>query len=113
MLTFRADDPDDEYYFPEWSPDGSQIVFNVGQPQEWYHLAVASADGGDVVAIGPTKDWDAGALAAFSPDASKAIARYNDGSIWLLDTSGAGSSSTSARIPAELAERHALTDVNH
>ena len=67
-------------YFAQWSPDGSQIVFNRGQAQKEYHLAVGPADGGKVTNIGPQMAWDAAAVAGFSPDGSKVIARYSDGS---------------------------------
>lgn len=67
-------------YYAEWSPDGSQIVFNRGRAQEEYHLAVGPADGGQVIDVGPKMPWDAAAVAVFSPDGSKVIARYSNGS---------------------------------
>jgi len=71
-------------YFAEWSPDGSQIVFNRGRAQDTYHLAVGPADGGQVTDIGPELPWDAAAVAVFSPDGSKVIARYSNGSTRIL-----------------------------
>ena len=71
-------------YYAQWSPDGSQIVFNRGQAQKEYHLAVGPADGGQVTNIGPTMAWDSAAVAGFSPDGSKVIARYGDGSTRIL-----------------------------
>ena len=82
MLRFQPYAESD--YYAEWSPDGSQIVFNRGSAQVEYHLAVGPADGGQVTNIGPTMDWDAAAVAAFSPDGSKVIARYSDGSTWMF-----------------------------
>lgn len=75
-------------YFADWSPDGSMIVFNRGRPQESYHLSIAPAGGGQVVDIGPEVDWGAAAIAAFSPDGSKVIARYSNGSTWMFDATG-------------------------
>jgi Tol biopolymer transport system component len=74
-------------YYAQWSPDGSQIVFNRGQAQKEYHLAVGPADGGQVTDIGPEMAWDAAAVAGFSPDGSKVIARYSDGSTRILGVS--------------------------
>ena len=74
-------------YFAEWSPDGSHIVFNRGVAQDTYHLAVAPASGGEVVDIGPALDWDSASIAAFSPDGSKVIARYN-GFTSIFDVAG-------------------------
>ena len=71
-------------YYAQWSPDGSQIVFNRGQAQKEYHLAVGPADGGQVTNIGPKLPWDAAAVAGFSPDGSKVIARYSNGSTRIL-----------------------------
>jgi TolB protein len=75
-------------YWPQWSPDGSQIVFNRGSAQERYFLAVGSPSGGSTVQLGPTKDWDAAADAVFSPDGTAVIARYSDGETWLLNVAG-------------------------
>jgi Tol biopolymer transport system component len=71
-------------YYAQWSPDGSQIVFNRGQAQKEYHLAVAPAEGGQVTNIGPQMAWDDAAVAGFSPDGSKVIARYSDGTTRIL-----------------------------
>jgi dipeptidyl aminopeptidase/acylaminoacyl peptidase len=75
-------------YFAEWSPDGSQIVFNRGLAQEEYYLAVGPASGGHAVDIGPVQPWGAAATTAFSPDGSKVIARYSNGSTWMFDANG-------------------------
>ena len=94
LLVFDGDIESD--YYAEWSPDGSQIVFNRGTAQEKYYLAVGPAGGGHAVNIGPELPWDAAAFAVFSPDGSKVIARYSDGSNWIFDaTSGLGQ-----RLPA-------------
>jgi dipeptidyl aminopeptidase/acylaminoacyl peptidase len=75
-------------YYAEWSPDGSQIVFNRGEAQENYYLAVGPAVGGHAVDIGPVQPWGAAATAVFSPDGSKVIARYSNGSTWMFDAAG-------------------------
>jgi Tol biopolymer transport system component len=75
-------------YFAEWSPDGSQIVFNRGRAQDKYYLAVGPAIGGDAVNIGPEQPWADAATAAFSPDGSKVIARYSNGETWIFDVAG-------------------------
>ena len=87
MLVFDGDIESD--YFAEWSPDGSQIVFNQGTAQEKYFVSVAPASGGHATNIGPVMTWDAAALTAFSPDGSQVIARYrNDGSTWIFPATG-------------------------
>jgi len=75
-------------YHAQWSPDGQRLVFNRGRPQESYHLAVGSASGGRLVDLGPEQSWEAGAIAAFSPDGTKVIARLERGSIWMFDAAG-------------------------
>jgi len=74
VLVFHGSIESDCY--AEWSPDGSQIVFNRGTAQEKYYLAVGPVGGGTAVDIGPELPWDAAAATAFSPDGSKVIARY-------------------------------------
>jgi dipeptidyl aminopeptidase/acylaminoacyl peptidase len=86
QLAFEPDTFSD--YFAEWSPDGTRLVFNRGRAQETYHVAIASAVGGRVVDIGPQLPWDAASIAAFSPDGSKVIARYNSGETWIFDVAG-------------------------
>jgi hypothetical protein len=76
-------------YYATWSPDGAQIVFHRWSG-DYFHLAVAPADGGVAVEIGPAMLQSGGAARAeFSPDGSKVIARYNpNASIWILDLNG-------------------------
>jgi TolB protein len=76
-------------YFASWSADGAKIVFHRWSG-DYFHLAVAPADGGVAVEIGPAMLQSGGAaFAEFSPDGSKVIARYNpDASIWILDLTG-------------------------
>jgi len=87
-LWFTAASNSESDYFAGWSPDGSKIVFNRGTAQDSYHVAVAAAGGGEVVDIGPELDWDSAAMTAFSPDGTKAIARYADGRTWIFDVDG-------------------------
>jgi dipeptidyl aminopeptidase/acylaminoacyl peptidase len=75
-------------YFAAWSPDGSRIVFFRGRAQDSYHLAVAPAVGGPVVNIGPDMPWGHQEPGAFSPDGSKVIAKYGDGSTWVFPVDG-------------------------
>jgi Tol biopolymer transport system component len=88
VLEFDGDIESD--YYAEWSPDGSQIVFNRGRAQEKHYLAVGPASGGHAVDIGPVVPWADGATATavFSPDGSKVIARYSNGSTWMFDAAG-------------------------
>lgn len=88
MLRFDAARNSQSDFFAEWSPDGTKIVFNRGTAQVTYHLAVGSVGGGAVVDIGPELAWDAAAIAAFSPDGSKVIARYSNGETWIFDVDG-------------------------
>jgi hypothetical protein len=44
--------------------------------------------GGQAVDIGPVLPWDVAASAEFSPDGSKVIARYSNGSTWILPVNG-------------------------
>ena len=87
--------PESDYY-ARWSPDGSQIVFNRGTAQTSYYLAVGPAGGGTAVQIGPEVPWDSAAVADFSPDGSKVIARYSNGESWIFDVA----SGASQRLPA-------------
>jgi hypothetical protein len=52
--------------------------------------------GGDVVDIGPVLPWVPAAAAEFSPDGTQVLARYDEGSRWLLDVTGG----TGTQLPA-------------
>jgi dipeptidyl aminopeptidase/acylaminoacyl peptidase len=74
---------------PQWSPDGTKLVFErtLG---EGFQLMVGSVNGGPVIAIGPTRpDKSGGAEVRFSPDGTKILAFYNaDRTTWVLDPTG-------------------------
>ena len=74
---------------PQWSPDGTKLVFErtLG---EGFQLMVGSVNGGPVTAIGPTRpDKSGGAEVRFSPDGTKILAFYNaDRTTWVLDPTG-------------------------
>lgn len=87
-LWFTAGNNSESDYFAAWSPDGGKIVFNRGTAQDSYHLAVGAAGGGAVIDIGPELPWDVAAIADFSPDGKKVIARYGNGQTWIFDVDG-------------------------
>ena len=74
---------------PQWSPDGTKLVFErtLG---EGFQLMVGAVGGGPVTAIGPTRpDKTNGAVVRFSPDGTKILAFYNaDKTTWVLDPAG-------------------------
>jgi Tol biopolymer transport system component len=74
---------------PQWSPDGTKLVFErtLG---EVFQLMVGAVDGGPVTAIGPTRpDKTDGADVQFSPDGGRILAFYNaDRTTWVLDPAG-------------------------
>jgi Tol biopolymer transport system component len=71
---------------PQWSPDGRRLLFE-RYDGTTYRLAVAAADGGPVIEIGPKQPYQSGGShARFSPDGTKVVAYYEaDGSSWVLD----------------------------
>lgn len=80
-----------------WSPDGLRLVFNRLDGTGFERLVVASASGGKVIDIGPRQpEFSGGVGAEFSPDGSSVVARYADGSAWILPVSGA----PGQRLPA-------------
>jgi Tol biopolymer transport system component len=74
---------------PHWSPDGTKLVFERISGNT-YQLMVASASGGPVTGIGPTRpDKTGGAEVQLSPDGASIVAFYNaDKTSWLLDPAG-------------------------
>jgi dipeptidyl aminopeptidase/acylaminoacyl peptidase len=72
---------------PQWSPDGTRLLFDRYHSDGTYRLAVGSVNGGPVVEIGPPQPYrTGGSQARFSSDGTKVLAFYNaDGSSWILD----------------------------
>jgi Tol biopolymer transport system component len=71
---------------PQWSPDGTRLLFE-RYAGESFQLAIASAAGGPVTLIGPERPGNSGGShARFSPDGTRVLAYYeSDGSSWVLD----------------------------
>ena len=74
---------------PQWSPDGTKLVFERSMA-DGFQLMVGSVSGGPVTAIGPTRPADTGgADVRFSPDGSRILAFYHaDKTSWVLDPAG-------------------------
>ena len=87
-ITRAADEP---YEGPQYSPDGSTVLFS-RFPSCCRTLAVAPVAGGPPRNIGELVEGDSGpvATAFFSPDGKFVIAWYPDSrKLWLLDPTGA------------------------
>ena len=72
---------------PQWSADGTRLLFERIHSSRMYRLAVGPVTGGHVVEIGPARpDGSGGAQARFASDGTKVLAFYNsDRSSWILD----------------------------
>ena len=76
---------------PQWSPDGTRLLFEHYSGNGTYQLAVGSVargvDGGPATLIGPEQPANSGGShARFTPDGTKVLASYeSDGSSWVLD----------------------------
>ena len=74
---------------PQWSPDGTKLVFE-RSGVDGFQLMIGSVAGGPVTALGPTRPKNTGgADVRFSPDGSRILAFYNaDRTTWVLDPAG-------------------------
>lgn len=79
---------DDLHLFqPDWSPDGSRIVFVESQRRGGGELSLMDADGSNIRRLTATPAEEG--MPAWSPDGSR-IAFVRDGSLWVMDADGTG-----------------------
>ncbi len=71
--------------YPEWSPDGSQIVFHKHQSDEVVSINVMDADGSNERRLTHTETYDAAPV--WSPDGLQ-IAFTRDEDIWIMNADG-------------------------
>jgi metal-dependent hydrolase (beta-lactamase superfamily II)/glutamine amidotransferase-like uncharacterized protein/WD40 repeat protein len=71
--------------YPEWSPDGSQIIFHKHQSDEVWSINVMDADGSNERRLTDTDTQDAAPV--WSPDGSK-IAFTRNEDIWVMNADG-------------------------
>ncbi len=71
--------------YPDWSPDGSQIVFHKHQYDEVVSINVMDADGSNERRLTQTETYDAAPV--WSPDGSQ-IAFTRDEDVWVMNADG-------------------------
>lgn len=72
------------------SPDGTRVLLTRFTDTD-NRLVVVPIDGGAARPIGEVTPMYDAPEATFAPDGKQVIARYHDGHVWLLDTTGTGS----------------------
>ena len=83
---------------PDWSRDGTRVVYSGYQGRQWNQLWVLRADGGDPIQL-TYGDFDATAP-RWSPDAKRIAYVSNDGgntSLWIVDVPGGKRTRVDAR----------------
>jgi len=108
-----TDKPEFHFLDPRFSPDGNWILVNQHTPLvDGVQPALIAADGsGEAIPIGPalTKN-DSEIRASFSPDGTKMLITYDDGSAWLFAIpSGEGSPMTWTGVTDASWQRLALS----
>jgi len=88
MLLGSTDVPGSHFLDPIWSPDGKWLTakrFTAGV--DGVQLALLAADGsGEAISLGPKLPTNGGQIRpTFSPDGTKLLVTYDDGSAWLFD----------------------------
>ncbi len=87
-LLGSTDIPGAHFLDPIWSPDGKWLTakrFTAGV--DGVQLALLASDGsGPAIALGPKLPTNGGQIrSTFSPDGTKLLVTYDDGSAWLFD----------------------------
>jgi len=87
-LLGSTDVPGSHFLDPIWSPDGKWLTARrLTAHVDGVQLALLASDGsGPAIALGPKLPTNQGQIrSTFSPDGTKLLVAYDDGSAWLFD----------------------------